>query len=166
MEWQSEWGRPLEHPVRCRASVGANSFPAQPGWSPGPILKGFSTRAWGLRFQCPGPAGPSGEPMCLCDRKDLVPVITRRIWPLFRRGAIGGMELALLWIPGLDLGPGEQGEGGLSTLRIPQAGCRQCTASPHPARAHRHARSQTSASWAPERFRGSLARGKERPQAW
>lgn len=67
-------------------------------------MKGFSTGAWDLRFQCPGPAGPSGEPMCLCDRKDLVPVITDRIWPLFRKGAIEGMELALIWIPGLDLG--------------------------------------------------------------
>ena len=100
--------------------------------------------------------------MCLCDRKDLVPVIIHRIWPLFWRGAIGGMELALIWIPRLDLGPGEQAEGGVSTLRIPRAGCMQCTAFPHLARAYRCALSPNLCFLGPGEIQRRLGQAKRK----
>lgn len=96
----------------------------------------------------------------LCDRKDLVPVIIHRIWPLFRRGAFGGMELALIWIPGLDLGPGEQAEGWVSTPRIPRACCMQCTAFPHPARAYRCAPSPNLCFLGPGEIQRRLGQAK------
>lgn len=39
-------------------------------------------------------------PMCSHGRKDLVPVITRLAWSLFRREAVGGWSYLCIWIPG------------------------------------------------------------------
>lgn len=80
---------------------GCKFFAGAVGVEPRTVLKGISTRVWGLRL-CPGPAGPTGDPVCLCGRKNLVPVITSLTLPLFRSGAVRGRSLLCVWISGPD----------------------------------------------------------------